>query len=183
MNFSVLIVSKDGSKEKMLQETTFHVLKNNKKSISHSNVKKKNEKKICKSVQYFQTYFLVFTFSHDLQWPLISFFFLSLGFSKSWSFQQWWWWWWWWWTIFVEWLNEKLSVAFFQLGLLSEILIITNLWYAVSRIWTWAEPEFRLWWMKLCSSDNNYTTAPQRVPWECQKSDLNFRSCCCKLFQ
>ena len=145
--------------------------------------KKKNEKKICKSVQYFQTYFLVFTFSHDLQWPLISFFFLSLGFSKSWSFQQWWWWWWWWWTIFVEWLNEKLSVAFFQLGLLSEILIITNLWYAVSRIWTWAEPEFRLWWMKLCSSDNNYTIAPQRVPWECQKSDLNFRSCCCKLFQ
>ena len=45
--------------------------------------KKKNEKKICKSVQYFQTYFLVFTFSHDLQWPLISFFFLSLEVSSN----------------------------------------------------------------------------------------------------
>ena len=29
-----------------------------------------------------------------------------------------------------------------------------------SRIWTCAEPEFRLSWMKLCSSDNHYTTAP-----------------------
>ena len=82
MNFSVLIVSKDGSKEKMLQETTFHVLKNNKKSISHSNVKKKNEKKICKSVQYFQTYFLVFTF---FTWTSVTSDFIL--FFKSWFFQ------------------------------------------------------------------------------------------------
>ena len=27
-----------------------------------------------------------------------------------------------------------------------------------SRVWTCAEPEFRLSWMKLCSSDNHYTT-------------------------
>ena len=26
--------------------------------------------------------------------------------------------------------------------------------------WTFAEPEFKLYWMKLCSSDNHYTTAP-----------------------
>ena len=148
MNFSVLIVSKDGSKEKMLQEMAFHVLKNNNKSISHSNVKKKTKKK--KNVNLFSIFrldFLVFAF---FTWSSVTsdfIFFLSLGVSKSWSFQQWWlwWWWWWWWTIFVEWLNEKFPVAFFQLGLLSEILIITNLWYAVSRIWTWAEPEFRLW--------------------------------------
>ena len=29
-----------------------------------------------------------------------------------------------------------------------------------SRVWTCAEPEFRLSWMKLCSSDNHYTTTP-----------------------
>ena len=30
-----------------------------------------------------------------------------------------------------------------------------------SRIWTCAEPEFSTCWMKLCSSDNYYTTASQ----------------------
>ena len=37
---------------------------------------------------------------------------------------------------------------------------IANLWHATSRIWTCTEPEFRLCWMKLCGSDNHYTTAP-----------------------
>ena len=41
------------------------------------------------------------------------------------------------------------------------ILTIANLWHAASRIWTCAEPEFRLTWMKLLSSDNHYTTAPR----------------------
>ena len=50
---------------------------------------------------------------------------------------------------------------YFQPGPLSEILTISNLRHAASRIWTCAEPELRLWWMKLCSSDNHYTTAPQ----------------------
>ena len=30
----------------------------------------------------------------------------------------------------------------------------------LSRVWTCAEPEFRLSWMKFCSRDNHYTTAP-----------------------
>ena len=46
-----------------------------------------------------------------------------------------------------------------QPGPLSEILTIANLWYAASRIWTCAEPDFRLCRMNLCSSDNHYTTA------------------------
>ena len=33
----------------------------------------------------------------------------------------------------------------------------------LSRVWTCAEPEFRLSWMKLCSSDNHYTTAPKNT--------------------
>ena len=41
----------------------------------------------------------------------------------------------------------------FHLALLSEILTIANLRHATSRVWTCAEPEFRLGWMKLRISD------------------------------
>ena len=34
-----------------------------------------------------------------------------------------------------------------------------NLRHALSRVWTWTELEFRLYWMKLCSRGNLYTTA------------------------
>ena len=47
----------------------------------------------------------------------------------------------------------------FRAGPLSEILTIANLRQAASRISTRAEYEFRLCLMKLCSSDNHYTTA------------------------
>ena len=40
---------------------------------------------------------------------------------------------------------------------------IANLWHSMSRVWTCTEPEFRLSWMKLCRSDNHYTTAPQQL--------------------
>ena len=46
---------------------------------------------------------------------------------------------------------------------MSEILTIANLRHAASRVWTCAEPEFRLSWMKLCSSDNHHTTAPLMI--------------------
>ena len=58
----------------------------------------------------------------------------------------------------------KVVKPYFLPGSLSEILTITNLWHAASRIWTCAEPEFRLIWIKLCSSDNPYTTALQLLP-------------------
>ena len=32
--------------------------------------------------------------------------------------------------------------------------------HAASRIWTCAEPEFKICWKKLCSIDHNYTMAP-----------------------
>ena len=50
----------------------------------------------------------------------------------------------------------KCVWPYFQPGPLSEILTIANLRHAASRVWTCAEPEFRLSWMKLCSSDNHY---------------------------
>ena len=34
---------------------------------------------------------------------------------------------------------------------------------AASSVWTYAEPEFRLSWMKLCSCYNHYTTAPGTI--------------------
>ena len=47
---------------------------------------------------------------------------------------------------------------YFQLEPLPEILIIANLRHAESRIWTCAEPEFKLCWMKLHSGDNPFIT-------------------------
>ena len=44
---------------------------------------------------------------------------------------------------------------YFQPRPLSEIFTISNLWHAASKIWICAEPDFRLRWMKLCSSDNH----------------------------
>ena len=60
----------------------------------------------------------------------------------------------------------KSVKPYFQPRTLSEILTITNLWHVVSRIWTCAEPEFRLRWMKLCHGDNCYTMVPQKHWWE-----------------
>ena len=37
-----------------------------------------------------------------------------------------------------------------------------KLQHTASRIWSCAETEFSLWWMKVCISDNHYTTVPQR---------------------
>ena len=55
-------------------------------------------------------------------------------------------------------VNRRKVEPYFQPGPLSEILTIANLWHAAIRIWTSAEPGFRLWWMKLCNSHNHYTT-------------------------
>ena len=49
-----------------------------------------------------------------------------------------------WWIVFVVWLTDEIA----------------NFRNAASRIWACTEPEFRLCWIKLCSNDNRYTTAP-----------------------
>ena len=54
----------------------------------------------------------------------------------------------------------KGAKPYFQPGPLSEILNIANLRHATSRIWTCPGPEFCLCWVKFCSSDNQYNTAP-----------------------
>ena len=55
-------------------------------------------------------------------------------------------------------LETQVEVTCFQSAPLSKVLTIANLWHAASSIWTSNQPEFRLSWMKLCISDNHYTT-------------------------
>ena len=50
--------------------------------------------------------------------------------------------------------QQKVFMPYSQPESLPEILTITNLWHAMSRVWTCTESEFRLCWMKLWSSDN-----------------------------
>ena len=54
--------------------------------------------------------------------------------------------------------HDTTLKSYFKPWPLSEIFTIMILWHAKSRIRTCIEPEFRLWWMKLCSS---ITTTPQ----------------------
>ena len=61
------------------------------------------------------------------------------------------------WEWIVLWYGwpTKVVSPYFQPGPLSKILTIANLRHAASRIWTCAEPEFRLCWMKLGAHPNN----------------------------
>ena len=67
--------------------------------------------------------------------------------------------WWWWIVLWYGWPTERRSQSYFQPGPLSEILIIANLQHTESRVWTCAEPELRLSWMKLSRPDDHHTTA------------------------
>ena len=51
--------------------------------------------------------------------------------------------------------RRKAFTPYFQPGPLSEILTIANLRHAANRVWTCAESESRLCWMKLCCGDSH----------------------------
>ena len=69
--------------------------------------------------------------------------------------------WWWWWIVFVVWLTDKRRFALFPPGTI--VRDPNNRRYPTCRVQVWEpESQFRLCWMKLCSSDNQYTTAPQK---------------------
>ena len=64
-------------------------------------------------------------------------------------------------NCFVVWLTDEMRLALFPAG-----TIVRDPHHrvaAASRVWTYAEPEFRLRWMKLCSSDNHCTTVPRFI--------------------
>ena len=66
--------------------------------------------------------------------------------------------WWWWWLLFVVWLTDERRLALFP-----SVTTVRDPHHRESPtrlVWTCAEPEFSLSWMKLCSSDNHYTTTP-----------------------
>ena len=60
----------------------------------------------------------------------------------------------------------KVVEPHFQLGPLSEIFVIANFQHKARRMWTCAEPEFKLCWIKLYSNDNHHCT--------CEKVDILF---------
>ena len=69
--------------------------------------------------------------------------------------------WWWWWIVFVVWLTDKRCFALFPPGTI--VRDPNNRRYPTCRVQVWEpESQFRLCWMKLRSSDNQYTTAPQK---------------------
>ena len=79
-------------------------------------------------------------------------------------------------VFFMVWLTNERHLAFFPVGSIVSDLHHCESWnlrHAASRTWTCAEPEFRLSWMKLCSSDNHYTalsvsTSADGKSWERQ---------------
>ena len=75
-------------------------------------------------------------------------------------------WWWWWWIVLVVWLTDERHLALFPAG-----TIVRDPHHRESP--TRREQDLnlrrtlvewmRLSWMKLCSSENHYTTASQSV--------------------
>ena len=71
----------------------------------------------------------------------------------------WWWWWWWWWIVFAEWLTDERHLA-----LLPAETIVRDSHHRKSRKLrkqdlNRTEPEFRVHWIKMCSSDNHLVKA------------------------
>ena len=61
-----------------------------------------------------------------------------------------------WWIVFVVWLTDERRLALSPAG---TIVRDPHHRESASKVWTCAESEFSLSWMKLCSSDNHYTKA------------------------
>ena len=75
---------------------------------------------------------------------------------QRWSFEQVWWW---WWIVFMVWLSDERHLALFPVGTIvrdphhRESPTRREQGLNLQRTWIQA------CWMKLCSSDNHYTTA------------------------
>ena len=54
-------------------------------------------------------------------------------------------------------LTDERRLSLYPAGTIVRVPHHLEFQHAASRIWTCTEPEFRLCWMKLCSSDNHYT--------------------------
>ena len=65
-------------------------------------------------------------------------------------------------NCFCGMLADKRCLALFSAGTIVRNPHNRGSPHATGRFWTWAESDFRLTWMKLCSSDKHYTTQP---PW------------------
>ena len=87
----------------------------------------------------------------------------------------------WWWIVFVVWLTEERRLALLPSSAMDPDRDPDhwNLQHAPSSIWTCAEPEFRLHWIKLYSYDNHYIT---RKKWPLQYSYIFATFVCLYLY-
>ena len=60
------------------------------------------------------------------------------------------------WIVTAEWLTDERRLALFAAGITVKYCHHHYLRHAASMMWTWAEFELKLCWMKPCSSDNHY---------------------------
>lgn len=72
----------------------------------------------------------------------------------------------WWWCFLQNGRLTKCVKPYFQQGSMSGIVTIINLQHTANRIWICAEFEIRVCWIKLCWSNNHYTTASQKRPFQ-----------------
>ena len=64
----------------------------------------------------------------------------------------------WWWIVFAVWLTDERRSALFPSGTI--VRLPRHLESPTLCEQDLTEPELRLCWMKLCSSDNHYSTTP-----------------------
>ena len=69
--------------------------------------------------------------------------------------------------------RQKGFTPCFQPGPLLGILTMANLRYAATRAWTYAESEFRLCRMKMCSSDNHCTICIHITKHQCRLPNIS----------
>ena len=73
--------------------------------------------------------------------------------------------------LWYSWPTKSKRFSLFPSRSMSEVLNIANLRHATSRVWTCPESDFRSSWMKMCNTDNHYTTIPRHLSlsysWNC----------------
>ena len=65
-----------------------------------------------------------------------------------------------WWIVFVVWLTDKRRLVLFPAGTIARDPHRRESPTRRKQDFSCAEPELRISWIKLCSSDSDYTTAP-----------------------
>ena len=86
-------------------------------------------------------------------------------------------WWWSWWIVFVVWLTDERLLSLFPARTIVRDPHHREYPTCCEQDWTCAEPGFRLCCMKLCSSDNHYTTTTKGFVFSLYRCSKQLVSC------